>query len=170
MQRMRAILSAVAVAASLAAVAACDPNTPIAGTATTTSAGVGAKLVAVQNDTLGGIVADEQGRTLYRFDKDTAKPPKSNCDGDCAKNWPPVVVSSAADVLLEGVQQSDVSTVERTDGKRQLTIAGWPVYRYSGDKTAGDTKGQGVGKTWYAVTPLGKKAVATTPPPTTGGY
>ena len=52
-------------------------------------------------------------------------------------------------------------TVKRADGKLQLTIGGWPVYRYSGDKAAGDTTGQGVGKVWFAVTPAGKKAVAT---------
>ena len=41
-------------------------------------------------DKLGEVVTDSAGMTLYRFDKDTAEPPKSNCDGDCATAWPPV--------------------------------------------------------------------------------
>jgi predicted lipoprotein with Yx(FWY)xxD motif len=39
---------------------------------------------------LGTVVVDGQGFTLYRFDKDSAKPPTSNCSGDCASKWPPV--------------------------------------------------------------------------------
>jgi predicted lipoprotein with Yx(FWY)xxD motif len=48
--------------------------------------------------------------------------------------------------------------VQRPDGASQLTINGWPVYRFSGDKTPGATTGQGVGTVWFAVTPDGKKA------------
>ena len=58
---------------------------------------------------------------------------------------------------LEGVDAAAVNTVKRADGKLQLTIAGWPVYRYSGDKAAGDTTGQGVGKVWFAVTPRARR-------------
>ena len=75
-----------------------------------------------------------------------------------------MIVASAdavKDVQLDGVDRAAVNTVKRADGKLQLTIGGWPVYRYSGDKAAGDTTGQGVGKVWFAVTPAGKKAVAT---------
>ena len=120
-------------------------------------------MTASPTDALGTVVVDGTGFTLYRFDKDKPKPSKSNCNGACATQWPPVVVASAAEakeVQLDGVDAGAVGTVKRADGKLQLTIGGWPVYRYSGDKAAGDTTGQGVGKVWFAVTPAGKKAVA----------
>lgn len=48
--------------------------------------------------------------------------------------------------------------VKRDDGRLQVTIGGWPVYRFSGDTEPGDTNGQGVGSTWFGVTPDGQKA------------
>ena len=128
------------------------------------AAPAGPALTASPTDALGTVVVDGTGYTLYRFDKDKPKPSKSNCNGSCATQWPPVLVASAAEakeVKLDGVDAGAVNTVKRADGKLQLTIGGWPVYRYSGDKAAGDTTGQGVGKVWFAVTPAGKKAVAT---------
>ncbi|MGW2597375.1 SCO0930 family lipoprotein [Streptomyces klenkii] len=104
---------------------------------------------------IGSVVADSTGMTLYRFDKDTAKPPASMCDGDCAKAWPPVPAGDAT--AASGIGAA-VGEVERSDGTKQLTLAGWPVYRYAKDTAPGDTKGQGVGGTWSAFAPDGKKA------------
>ncbi|MFF7725197.1 SCO0930 family lipoprotein [Streptomyces sp. NPDC008001] len=104
---------------------------------------------------IGSVVADGSGMTLYRFDKDTAQPPASMCDGDCAKAWPPV---PAGDATASAGIGAAVGEVQRTDGTKQLTLAGWPVYRYAKDTAAGDTKGQGVGGTWSAFAPDGKKA------------
>ncbi|MCX4672035.1 SCO0930 family lipoprotein [Streptomyces sp. NBC_01381] len=107
---------------------------------------------------LGKVVTDSEGLTLYRFDKDTAQPPKSNCEGACATTWP--VVSAKGAVAPPGVDESLMGEVTRSDGSKQLTIDGWPMYRYAKDKKAGDAKGQGVGGTWYAAAPDGKKAAA----------
>ncbi|MCB5165040.1 SCO0930 family lipoprotein [Streptomyces bambusae] len=107
---------------------------------------------------LGRIVTDAKGFTLYRFDKDTARPKsRSACEGACAKAWPPV---PAAGTKPGGVDAARVGTVERADGAGQLTIAGWPVYRFAKDTAPGQTNGQGVGGTWFAVTPEGGKAGA----------
>ncbi|WP_199551126.1 SCO0930 family lipoprotein [Streptomyces sp. N35] len=105
---------------------------------------------------LGKVVTDSAGFTLYRFDEDTAKPPKSNCEGDCAKAWP--VVSAEDAKAAPGVDAALMGSVKRADGTEQLTIAGWPMYRYAQDKKPGDAKGQGVGGTWFASAPDGKKA------------
>ncbi|MFF8828702.1 SCO0930 family lipoprotein [Streptomyces sp. NPDC015131] len=105
---------------------------------------------------LGKVVTDSEGLTLYRFDKDTPEPPKSNCEGDCAKAWPVVTADGAKPPA--GVDASLMGEVTRADGTKQLTIDGWPMYRYAKDTKPGDTNGQGVGGTWFAAAPDGKKA------------
>lgn len=113
------------------------------------------ELVGKAVDKMGNVVTDEDGWLLYRFDKDSNDPPASNCEGDCAKIWPPALTDG--DPILSGVKEDIVGTVNRPDGTRQLTIDGWPVYYYAGDEKPGDWKGQGVGGTWYAIQPDGTK-------------
>ncbi|MET9883373.1 SCO0930 family lipoprotein [Streptomyces sp. NPDC006430] len=108
-------------------------------------------------ENVGSVVADSAGVTLYRFDKDTPQPPKSNCDGDCATTWPAVPADDAS--AAAGIDASLLGAVTRTDGSKQLTLAGWPVYRYAKDTKAGEAKGEGVGGTWHALAPDGKKAI-----------
>ncbi|MGW6690433.1 SCO0930 family lipoprotein [Streptomyces sp. NPDC054961] len=105
---------------------------------------------------VGSVVTDSAGSALYRFDKDTAQPPKSSCDGSCATTWPAVPADDAK--ASAGIDAGALGEVERSDGTRQLTIGGWPVYRYAKDTKAGEAKGEGVGGTWHAVAPDGKKA------------
>ncbi|GGX75629.1 lipoprotein [Streptomyces anandii JCM 4720] len=114
------------------------------------------QLTVSSNAELGKVLTDSAGMTLYRFDQDTAEPPKSNCDGDCAKAWPPVPANDAT--AGAGLDKALLGEVTRADGTKQLTIAGWPAYRYAKDAKAGDTTGQGVGGKWYALAPNGKKA------------
>ena len=124
---------------------------------------VGTVLTANSTAQLGTVVVDGQGFTLYRFDKDSAKPPTSNCADDCAQKWPPVLATPGTPLTVEGVEQEAVGTINRADGTIQLTLNGWPVYRYSGDPQPGATSGQGVGGgEWAAVTPTGSKADANT--------
>ncbi|RSS67374.1 SCO0930 family lipoprotein [Streptomyces sp. WAC06614] len=119
----------------------------------------GGQLAVRQDATLGPVLTDAAGFTLYRFDKDTAKPPTSNCDGDCAKAWPPVPAADAK--AAAGTDASLLGEVVRKDGTKQLTVAGWPAYRFAKDTAPGETKGQGVGGTWFALAPDGKKAAKT---------
>ncbi|MGW1073185.1 hypothetical protein [Streptomyces sp. NPDC002537] len=118
-----------------------------------------AALLTAQDAKLGTIVTDAKGFTLYRFDKDRPKPSASNCNGSCVTTWPPVTATDQ--VRLKGIDKNLVSTVTRADGSRQLTLGGWPLYRYAPDSQPGDTKGQGIGGTWFASDPQGKKAKAT---------
>ncbi|MBC9725967.1 SCO0930 family lipoprotein [Streptomyces sp. TRM68367] len=114
------------------------------------------KLSVSTNAELGKVLTDSVGLTLYRFDQDTAEPPKTNCEGDCATTWPPVPADDAT--AGEGIDKALLGEVARPDGTKQLTVGGWPVYRYAKDVNAGDVKGQGVGGKWYALSPDGKKA------------
>lgn len=107
---------------------------------------------------LGQVVTDSKGWTLYRFDEDSAAPTsKSNCDGACAKAWPPVPAKDAK--ASQGIEAGKLGKVKRSDGSWQLTLGGWPVYRYAKDTKPGDTKGQGIGGTWNALAPNGMKAM-----------
>ncbi|KAF4405058.1 MULTISPECIES: SCO0930 family lipoprotein [Streptomyces] len=111
-------------------------------------------LSAKKDGELGEILRDAEGRTLYRFTKDSAWPMKSNCTGKCLELWKPAKPVKKADV--EDVDTGLLTTFERSDGSRQLSIDCWPLYWYTGDEKPGDTNGQGVGGTWYAVSPDGK--------------
>ena len=106
-----------------------------------------------------GEVVTSSGATLYRFEKDTAKPAKSNCAGQCAATWPPVLATGGAP-QLRGIAPGLVGIVLRSDGTEQVTLAGWLLYRYIGDTAPGQTKGEGVAGSWHAVGPAGKPAVA----------
>jgi predicted lipoprotein with Yx(FWY)xxD motif len=94
---------------------------------------------------------------LYRFDKDSAKPSRSRCAGACAVKWPPVTIREGGNVYLAGVDSKAVGAIRRDDGDIQLTIGGWPLYRFSGDSAPGDLNGQGVDGTWFAAGPRGEK-------------
>ena len=116
-----------------------------------------AKELAITEDkNLGEVVTDSKGFTLYRFEKDSPKPPKSNCNDDCEKTWPPVPANDAT--ATDGIDPDLLGEVLRADGTRQLTLAGWPVYRYAKDTAPGQTNGHGVGGTWNALAPDGGKA------------
>jgi predicted lipoprotein with Yx(FWY)xxD motif len=114
----------------------------------------------------GSVVVDSQGRTLYMFGKDTGG--KSSCSGACATDWPPAETSGKP-AAGTGVTGGKLTTTMRSDGTRQIVYAGHPLYRFSGDSSAGDAKGQGLnvhGGVWYVVSPAG---AAITAKPNSGG-
>ncbi|MEU0468065.1 MULTISPECIES: hypothetical protein [Amycolatopsis] len=114
---------------------------------------------------LGEVVADDQGRTLYRFELDSASPPASNCAGACATLWPPAAAGAAAPTT-DGIDRALAGVLVRPDGVRQLTLGGRPLYRYANDTAPGQVNGQGVDGTWFVVAPSGAKVTAT---PADGG-
>ncbi len=111
---------------------------------------------------MGKVVVDQEGWVLYRFDDDKNKPAKSNCDGDCAKIWPPAYTENG-EPEMQGVDPADVGTVTRSDGTKQLTLKGWPLYRYAGDRKPGQWLGQNVGAKWFVVNPDGSKNLTCLP-------
>ncbi|HVV12401.1 hypothetical protein [Amycolatopsis sp.] len=141
------------------------------GTGVPPAAGPPADLNATSSDALGTVVTDAQGHVLYRFDGDTAQPSVSHCYGQCAELWPPVLAGSST-ITGQGVAQSQVSATTREDGSQQVTLAGWPLYRYAKDTVARQAAGQGMDGRWFAVTPVGGKASQAPPSSTSdsGGY
>lgn len=123
------------------------------------------QLSATQVGGLDPVVVNGAGLPLYRFDEDTANPPKSNCTDDCTIAWSPVVIADEGKVFLDGVDEAAVGVVERDDGSLQLTLNGTPLYRFAKDDAPGELGGQGVDGTWFGVSPDGQKAPGD---PTTG--
>ncbi|MBM7787234.1 hypothetical protein [Tenggerimyces flavus] len=120
------------------------PAAPATGTKVVTAAVVG----------LGDVLADQNGRTLYLFTNDKRNAGTSACEGDCAEQWPPLLVEGG--VQLEGVDDKLLGTAKRADGSTQVTVGGWPAYRYNQDKAPGDAKGHGVGGVWFALGKAGE--------------
>jgi predicted lipoprotein with Yx(FWY)xxD motif len=114
------------------------------------------KLVTLGKTALGKVLVDARGRTLYLFEKD--KRGRSACYGACAAYWPPLL-SSAKPRAGRGVRTSQLGVIKRTDGKRQVTYAGHPLYTFVGDERAGQTTGEGLtdfGAAWYAIAASGR--------------
>ena len=135
--------------------------------ATTAAQAAGGTTVAVASGTLGDILVDGEGRTLYAFTKDQGD--QSACSGQCADNWPALTGTATAGT---GVQASLLSASMQTNGANQVTYAGKPLYYFAGDAKAGDVNGQGVGDVWFALSANGElvKGKATEKKATGGGY
>ncbi|WP_410639885.1 SCO0930 family lipoprotein [Amycolatopsis sp. lyj-346] len=169
MNRARPAVAAPIALAGLALVAACGTN-PYATSgavqpvvlgvqqqpASAVPAGAAVQLISSTVDGLGTVLADAEGHTLYRYAKDAAKPSKATCAGPCAMTWPPLV--SDVPVLAAGVDSGLVGLVTRPDGRKQVTVAGWPVYRYAKDTGPGIALGRAAAADWAAITPAGEKA------------
>jgi len=169
MNRARPAVAAPIAVAGLALVAACGTN-PYATSgavqpvvlgaqqqpASAVPAGGATQLISSTVDGLGTVLADAEGHTLYRYAKDTADPPRATCAGPCAMTWPPLV--SDVPAVAAGVDSGLVGQVTRPDGRKQVTIGGWPVYRYAKDTGPGVALGRQVSADWAAITPAGRKA------------
>jgi len=124
--------------------------------ATPSAAGMAAT-VDLHKSSLGTILVDAQGKTLYLFEAD--KNGKSACSGPCATAWPPLLSNGAPQAAM-GATASLIGTTARGDGGRQVTYAGHPLYYFAGDKASGDVTGEGIngfGAKWYVVGKDGKK-------------
>ena len=110
-------------------------------------------LQLVKNDQLGSFLADGEGNTLYMYTKDAKG--ITNCYGNCAQAWPPLLTDGQPPMVKEGISAAMIGTVKRTDGTTQITYNGWPLYYYDRDTKAGDRVGQAVGKVWWVVSSEG---------------
>ena len=113
------------------------------------SAAAGAE-IKLADSSLGQIIVDGAGKTLYMFTPDEAGTP--TCYDDCATAWPPLVAADAASVTAgTGLDASKITVVDRTDGTKQVKYGTWPLYYFANDAAAGDVNGQGLNEKWYVV-------------------
>ena len=161
MTRKRGIMSfawAPVVALSLLAFTACSSSAGASGSTGPPSTSGGPQgTVDVAASSLGQILVDDQGRTLYMFQKDMGA--QSECTGACASAWPPLLATGTPTVG-SGASASALGTTARSDGGTQVIYNGHPVYTFSQDQKAGDTNGEGLtafGGSWFVLSPSGNQ-------------
>jgi predicted lipoprotein with Yx(FWY)xxD motif len=159
---MRKIWGAAGLAAFALTVSACassgsssatTANTPAAGGNSSSAAAAGGGNTVTEK-TIGGqqVLVDSKGMTLYWFAIDTST--ASKCTGSCLTYWPPVKGPVTAGSGVTGT----LGTITGSDGTKQATYLGHPLYTYVGDKAPGDNKGNGLnisGGLWWEMTVSG---------------
>jgi predicted lipoprotein with Yx(FWY)xxD motif len=155
--RLRILLALTGAAAAAAVLAACGSSggssAGSSGGSSGSSSSVAASSSTLKTAKIGGatVLTNGKGFTLYSFAPDTST--KSNCNGSCAKFWPPVKGPATA----SGVKGT-FATIKRADGSTQATFDGHPLYTYVGDHAPGQAKGNGLnlsGGVWHEVTTSG---------------
>jgi predicted lipoprotein with Yx(FWY)xxD motif len=165
MKRLIAIL-AVAAAAVLVIVLTTGGNSNAHKTAQTGAqsgsgraaapAGAANSAIGIRSTSLGKILVDAKGRTLYLFEAD--RPNMSNCSGACLSLWP-ALTAQGKPKADAGVSAAKIGTIAMNGGKQQVTYNGHPLYYYAADQKPGDTAGEGLnqfGALWDVVAPTGK--------------
>jgi predicted lipoprotein with Yx(FWY)xxD motif len=175
-RRLRMLLALPTAAAAAAALAACSSSGTTAGSSSSSSssssgsgssAHTAADAGSLKTAKIGGatVLTNSKGFTLYSFAPDTST--KSNCNGTCAQNWPPVNGPATA----SGVTGT-FGTIKRSDGAIQATFDGHPLYTFVGDTAPGQAKGNGLnaaGGLWHEITTSGSAAPAPTGAASGGG-
>jgi predicted lipoprotein with Yx(FWY)xxD motif len=153
------LASAALIPLTALAVAACGGAGAATASPPKTSSGVSAT-VGVASSSLGSILVNSTGRTLYLFKADVDT--KSACAGPCATAWPPLL-DTGKPTAGTGLTASKLGTITRSGGNQQVTYNGHPLYLFIKDQKPGQTTGQGVtafGAAWFALSPLGNQASA----------
>ena len=97
----------------------------------------------VMQTSMGKVLTDAKGMTLYTYDKDT--PGMSNCTGECAEYWPPAKAEAGAKPV------GDLTLIKRADGTMQWADGGKPLYTFVKDKQPGDVMGDNMKNIWHVV-------------------
>ena len=130
---------------------------PASSTTTTGPTTTKTAVVRVAKSSLGSILVNSTGRTLYLFKADSGT--KSACSGACATAWPPLLAKGKP-TAGTGLTASKLATITRSGGEQQVTYNGHPLYMFIKDTKAGQTTGQGVtafGAAWFVVSASGNQ-------------
>jgi predicted lipoprotein with Yx(FWY)xxD motif len=140
-------------------------SSPAGGSSSSAAAGAGSasgsgSTVITTATSSGGTFLTDGGRAVYLWTKDATG--MSACSGACAGAWPPVTATGT--VTASGAAKaSDLGTITRSDGTKQVTYDGHPLYFFAGDSSAGMASGQGsdsFGAKWWLVSPAGTDVTA----------
>ena len=145
---------------SSAAPAGSSPAAAGASSAAASGGGSGSTVITTATSSGDTFLTDGSGRAVYLWAKDTGS--TSTCTGACAGAWPPVMATGTV-TAAGSAMSSELGTTTRSDGTKQVTYDGHPLYYYAGDSGAGMASGQGsdnFGAKWWLVTPSGSDVTA----------
>jgi predicted lipoprotein with Yx(FWY)xxD motif len=100
---------------------------------------------------IGTFLVDQSGLTLYYYQNDSSAYEASTCYDECTALWHPFYAPNP--ILPDDLKSVDFGVITRTDGSKQTTFKGWPLYHYSDDEAPGDTWGNNVDGLWHVVDP-----------------
>jgi predicted lipoprotein with Yx(FWY)xxD motif len=146
------------------ALAACGSAATNYGSGAAPSSPSTSATISVRGSSLGQILVDGSGKSLYLFEADSGT--KSTCSGACAQAWPPLTTTGAPKAASTA-SPSLLGTTSRSDGTTQVTYSGHPLYYFVGDTKPGDTNGEGstaFGAGWDVLSPAGGKIEASSSP------
>lgn len=103
-------------------------------------------VMITSNPTLGQILVDGKGMTLYTYTKDTKD--NSTCYEACAVNWPPLLTTDTPKIV-SALVNDNFGVITRTNGDKQITYKGMPLYHWIKDTKSGDATGENVGGVWF---------------------
>ncbi len=114
----------------LAALACALLIAPLSAEAATAPAPVVHPVTTFEDGTFGRVLATRAGQALYWWKPE--RDGRVRCTGSCARAWPPLIVAKRARVpaTIKGVK-GRFGTVQRPDGRRQVTYQGLPIYSYA---------------------------------------
>jgi predicted lipoprotein with Yx(FWY)xxD motif len=154
-------------------VAACGSSSSSSGSRPSSSdsstSGSSGAVLGVASTSLGQVLVDGQGLTVYMLTADS--PDHSSCSSDCLAYWPLVAAPSGGSVPSISGISANLGVTQATNGQSMLTANGWPLYTFASDEAPGDVEGQGAqtfGGTWYALSPAGQP-IKTAPSSTDSG-
>ncbi|AOW93718.1 hypothetical protein BFN03_16590 [Rhodococcus sp. WMMA185] len=129
-------------------------DAPVSPTPTSPPAEAGEPVLMMGATTLGEVMVEDGGMTVYVYDRDEVGSGASSCEGACLEAWIPVT-SVTENPTVEGLGDVVIDTIPAADGTHQLTVNGRPVYRYMDDTEPGDAFGQAVGDVWWTLDSAG---------------
>lgn len=150
-----AVLGVAAVVAACGSSSNANSSASSAAKAPAASTSSANASVSTASGTAGKYLVGSSGRALYLWVADPSG--KSVCAGACAKFWPPLLTKSTP-AAAGGVTAGQLGTITRSNGSKQVTYDGHPLYYFALDKSAGSIKGQGsdnFGAKWWLVAPSG---------------
>jgi len=107
--------------------------------------------VKVTGSSVGTILTDAQGKTLYYFANDIPSKGTSACNSQCAALWPPFSAGTVS--VSSSLDAAAFDTITRADGTKQTTYKGWPLYYYARDAKTGDVNGENFLNVWFTLRP-----------------
>jgi predicted lipoprotein with Yx(FWY)xxD motif len=107
----------------------------------------GTLVLMVERSKLGWVLAEANGTVVYTYEGDH-KGGSPTCTGTCATLWP--AVTGVPQVSLADTLPGTLGTVTMTDGAKQITYNGYPLYTLKG-AGALSTKGNGIEGKWHVV-------------------